>query len=236
MAQYWIRTDSATPFTEIFSAPVSSSIVDDGGDDVYQITSSSNTQFSGASLTDIGVVDQVDGAMEIMACVRASNTSSRGSGVRLCFPSGGTDNTTANQLLTRRNGSNHLIVVDWGLVSNTSSLATVTSYHWVSLRLTTGDAAELRVWSGDINDAGSRPSTADVSVDVSANTFTRSGVPGLFVYLNNGDIFNVKAISVGTAGDAPPTGPVGGTIPTLSAPGVTDIGSTSVRPQITLTF
>jgi len=236
MAQYWIRTDSKTPFTEIFTANTTSSIVDDGGDDVYQITSDANTVFGGASLTDIGVVDQADGAMEIMACVRASNTVARGSGVRLCFPSGGTDNTTANQLLTRRNSSNHLIVVDWGGVSNTASLTSPLDYHWVSLRLTTGDAAELRAWSGDINDAGSRPSTADVSVDVSSKSFTRSGVPGLFTYLNSGDIFNVKAISVGTAGDAAPTGPVGGTIPTLSAPGVTELGSTSVRPQITLTF
>jgi hypothetical protein len=75
------------------------------------------------------------------------------------------------------------------------------------------------------------------SIEVASTQVQRSGLAGVYGR-NMTAAYNPRlfAVGIGTDGDPAPTGPVGGTIPTLSAPGVTELGSTSVRPQITLTF
>jgi len=115
----------------------------------------------------------------------------------------------------------------------TSLIADPLDYHWKAFSAD-GSTLEGSTWDGTESQADQRPGTATESTTDSSFTSGRCGVGA--VQQGSGKVSYFRILAIGTDGDAAPTGPVGGTIPTLSAPGVTELGSTSVRPQITLTF
>jgi len=111
---------------------------------------------------------------------------------------------------------------------STGGTSTSDDWYWVRAQIR-GTALKLNAWTGAVGD-----DPGGWEIEVTNSTISAAGLVGIFSFASGNH--DVDVFAVGTGTDSAPTGPVGGTIPTLSAPGVTEIGSTSVRPQITLTF
>jgi len=237
MAQYWLEVTSSTSlaqFTEVVSTAgdgtVIFEVVDDSGTDALRLGRNGNG-FVLQLWDTVGNADTVD----MMVYVRHSATLTSGwKGPVVRAGSSTIDGYECNA----RNGALQLNRMDSETLTelgrDTGIIADPTAYHWRAITAS-GSTISAYGWEGTAAQGDQRPATPNLSV--TDTTHSGSKPVGISNGINTtlSDTY-YHIISVGTDGDAAPTGPVGGTIPTLSAPGVTEIGSTSVRPQITLTF
>jgi len=101
------------------------------------------------------------------------------------------------------------------------------TFSWLRARVN-GSDLKFKKWSPD------EAEPAAWTWEGTNTSVTGAGSVGISAFADL--TFEWLEIGWATDGDTAPTEAPAATIPTLSAPGVTDIGSTSVRPQITLTF
>jgi len=182
---------------------------------------------------------------EIVVLARSSDPTNSNA---ICYPilcgSGTTSATRSGYFLFIRPGSTNYQIrrVSSGSVTTLASATLPAGYYdsgagnsfYARLQVTPSGSNVIvrgRVWST----ADTEPGTWDLShEDTSPLSAGWQGVGS--ATSTDPTFFGYGWVGIGTAGSAAPTEPVTATIPTLSAPGVTEIGSTSVRPQITLTF
>jgi hypothetical protein len=243
MAQYWIDFTTLSDLSDftVINAK-SASLVDDGsGTQVLRVTSfgviNENSAVvydpAGSSVGDCEIIskfrysvypaDISNRTFGIHGRIVGSTSADLGMynyGVRgsdrgsLFYAPAGTSSETLTQ---PRHRVDNLNAAWWGM--------TITGYVF-----------DVWNWEGTLTAADKPATPSGSSTDPNSRIATGSVGVGEAGVLTVDEYCDYYILAIGTGGDAAPTGPVGGTIPTLSAPGVTDLGSTSVRPQITLTF
>jgi len=240
MAQYWHQIQTSADlnaFTYVLGDGTMD-FFDDGGTPVLRLVTGTDFRHfirfdaAGTSVSNMQVAvygrQTVTDLSRVFGPLARANTASQASNEFYIVNAYGSVGTSVQlQSSDLANTTTTVLASDLGVLSSSS-----TNYNWYILDVN-GTTIKGSGFTAGPTELGNAPDPYQMSVTNS--DVTNAGYAGIFGWRDAADIY-VHIISIGTDGDPAPTGPVGATIPTLSAPGVTEIGSTSVRPQITLTF